>query len=361
MDPDAVDELCSSGSSAGGSEGEGGQTAGSDATSTTRAQHGGSNDPWILDFSTAINPSTPSGVARVYESTLAASQSYPADDYSAFRATAGEYVGCEATEIIPTAGSLAAIRLIIATTVGPGDPVLVPSPSSGEYAREVRLQGGEVTYAHHRDVLDIDPAEFALVVVCSPNNPTGNSYSSEELEAYADWCIDVGTPLLVDETFIDYTDLRSIAGHDGAIVTRSLAKLFGLPGLRAGFAVATGRYRKRLDATRLTWGLDTPAAAVGTYCMQQSEFVEETKVRVREERERMQNRLERRFDVFPSDAPFLLLELRGSDTVDGLLSTLREHDITVRDARTFRELENHIRVSVRLPDENDRLLDALAV
>jgi histidinol-phosphate aminotransferase/threonine-phosphate decarboxylase len=352
MDPNAVDEFCSSSGASARPEGE---------KEVDRAEHGGTDDPWLLDFSTNVNPETPDGIAGIYESALAAAQSYPADDYSAFRANAARYVGCEATEIIPTAGGLAAIRLAIATTVTPGDAVLVPYPGFSEYAREVRLQGGHPTFVPYDEITDADPSEFQLVIVCTPNNPTGDAYAPEQLCAFADRCREAGTPLLADEAFLDFTDLPSLAGQNGVIVVRSLTKLFGLPGLRAGFAVATGQYRERLDTTRLTWGLDTPTAIVGTYCLQQSAFIEETKARVREERSRMRTRLSERFDVSPSDSPFLLLELDEGDDVDSLLSTLRADDITVRDARTFRGLDNHIRVAVRLPAENDRLLDALGV
>jgi histidinol-phosphate aminotransferase/threonine-phosphate decarboxylase len=363
MDPDAVDELCSSSGSVDSTPESGGEKRHRTyrTADVRRIGHGGTNDPRILDFGTTVNPRTPAGLAQVYDSTLAAAQSYPADDYSAFRAAAAEYVGCEATEVIPTAGSLAAIRLVVATTVGSGDSALVPYPSFDEYAREVRLQGGNPTFVHHEELLDIDPAEFALVVVCTPNNPTGTAYNPEELRAYADRCRNVGTLLLVDESFIGFTHLDSLAGHEGVVVVRSLSKLFGLPGLRAGFAVATGRYRDRFDATRVTWGLGTPGATVGRYCLQQAGFVTGTRSRVSAERARMRRRLDRRFDVYDSDAPFLLLELGRGDSVDELLSTLREHDITVRDARSFRGLANHIRVNVRLPEENDQLLDALDV
>jgi threonine-phosphate decarboxylase len=360
MDPDAVDEFCSSSGSCDRPD-DGGSSEQTGTGDVNRPEHGSADDPWLLDFSTNVNPQTPDGIAGIYESALAAARSYPADDYSAFRASAAEYVGCEATEIVPTAGGLAAIRLVIATTVTPDDSVLVPYPSFGEYAREVRLQGGHPTFVPHDELTDANPAEFQLVIVCTPNNPTGDAYSPERLSTFADRCQEAGTPLLVDEAFLDFTDLPSLAGRDGVIVVRSLTKLFGLPGLRAGFAVATGQSRERLDTTRLTWGLDTPAAIVGVYCLQQSRFIEETKDRVREERSRLRTRLSERFDVFPSDSPFLLLELDETDDVDSLLSTLREDDITVRDARTFRGLDSHIRVAVRLPEENDRLLDALGV
>jgi len=358
MDPDAVDDLCRSGTSTAASNDD--SSTRTDVPTTVRPHHGGAADPRLLDFSVNVNPCRPSGVTRVYEAALATAQWYPADDYSEFRVAAAEYVGCEPRQVIPSPGGLAAIRLAVATTVSSGASVLVPFPSFSEYAREARLQGAEPTFVHHDAILETDPGAYDLVVLCTPNNPTGTAYPPEQLLAYAGDCRAAGTPLLVDEAFLDFTELASLAGTDGAIVVRSLTKLFGLPGLRVGFAVATGLYRKRLDTSRLTWGLGEPAAAVGQHCLGSQEFIEETRSRVRTERRRMRRRLSARFEVSRSEAPFLLLEPRGG-SVDTIRSALRRQGIHVRDARTFRGLDNHIRVAVRLPEENDRLLDALGV
>ncbi len=359
MDPNAVEGLASTDGASTGGDGvreNDGVPAGSG-----RVAHGGSEDPLLLDFSANTNPRTPDGIAQVYEAALSAARAYPSEDYYEFRAAAADYVGCEATEVIPTAGGLAAIRLAIATTVTAGDSVLVPAPSFGEYAREVRLQGGEPEFIDHDRILDADPTDHALAIVCNPNNPTGDAYDPGALRAFAERCRSAGTVLLADEAFIDFTDRPSLAGEPGVIVARSLTKMFGMPGLRAGFAVATDTHRARLDTARLAWGLGIVAATVGTHCMQAEEFVAETRERVQSERARMAERLARRFDVFPSDAPFLLLDVGSGETVEEILSAVREYDIAVRDARTFRGLDQHVRVAVRLPYENDLLLDALDV
>jgi threonine-phosphate decarboxylase len=360
MDPDAVDDL-RAGAGDTGSDDDGGTQTTTTGTGAGRVPHGSSEDPLVLDFSANTNPERPDGVSGVYEAALSAATSYPSEDYFEFRAAAADYVGCEAAEVVPTAGGLAAIRLAIATTVEPGDDVLVPAPSFGEYAREVRLQGGTPTFVAHDEICAADPTDYALAIVCTPNNPTGDTCDTGALREFAQRCRDAGTVLLVDEAFLDFTDLPTMAGTEGVVVARSLTKIFGLPGLRAGFAVATGTERDRLDTARLAWGLGTPAASVGTHCLRDTDFVAETRERVASERARMADRLADRFDVSPSDAPFLLLDCGSSDAVDDVIETVREYDIAVRDARTFRGLDQHVRVAVRLPYENDLLLDALDV
>lgn len=327
--------------------------------SVDRVAHGGADDHSLLDFSANVNPDRPSGVARVYESALCSARHYPADDYCEYRVAAGEYVGCEPRDVVPTPGGLAAIRLAIATNVDDGDSVLVPYPSFGEYAREVELQGGEVEYVRHDELPDRDPSGHAMAILCNPNNPTGEAYDVDRLRAFADYCRETGTVLLLDEAFLGFTDRPSLAGVPGVVVARSLTKLFGLPGLRAGFAVAPGDLGDAMLNARRAWNLGTPAAHVGTHCMDQHSFVAETRERVREERARMADALSERFEVYPSDSPFLLFDV-GDRDVSEVVTVAKEHGIVVRDATTFRGLDSHVRVAVKRPEQNDRLLAALA-
>lgn len=326
-----------------------------DVLGTKRAHHGGSDDASILDFSANTNPHVPDGVEAVYHEAFGQSRRYPVEPPTAYQDAAASYVDCEPSEVIPTPGGLAAIRLVVSLTVEPGDTVLVPAPSFAEYAREVRLQGGEPSFVSHQKVLDTEPAGYALAIVCTPNNPTGNMYSRDRLEQFADRCRRVGTPLLVDEAFLGYTDQPSLAGTDGVVVARSLTKLFGLPGIRAGFAVATDTLGESLGIARRPWNVSQPALATGAFCMRQDEFVRETRSRIRAERARMRERLDERFEVYPSESPFLLLDV-GTRSVEAVLEQTRARGVVVRDATTFRGLDSHIRVAVKCPAENDQLL-----
>jgi L-threonine-O-3-phosphate decarboxylase len=324
-----------------------------------RAVHGGSDDPSVVDFSANTNPERPPGVARVYEAALGAARRYPSDRYSRFRRAAGEYLGVAPDRVVPTAGGLEALRLAFAVGVEPGDTALVPAPGFAEYEREIRLQGGEPVHVPDDALTETDPADHAVAVVCNPNNPTGLAYGAADLRRFAERCRAADTVLVVDEAYLDFGETATMAGEPGVVAVRSLTKLFGLPGLRIGFAVATGPLYDLLERARPAWGLSTPAAQVGCYCLDQEAFVERTRERVVTERERMAAALEGRFDVHPSEANFLLLDA-GDRDVDGVIDRAREAGLVVRDARTFRGLDSHVRVSVRRPAENDRLLAVLA-
>lgn len=320
--------------------------------------HGSSDDPELLDFSANTNPRTPPGVADVYEEALQQAGSYPPEPPTEYRAAAAEYVGVEPEAVVPTPGGLAAIRLSIALAVDPGDDALLPAPSFGEYAREVRLQGGTPTFVSPAELTETDPTEYALAVVCNPNNPTGEIIDHAELRAFARRCRAGETTLLVDEAFLGYTDRPTMAGTEGVVVARSLTKLFGLPGIRAGFAVATGQFGEAMHSARRPWNLGVPALAVGSHCMRQAAFVEETRRQVERERERMRATLAERFDVRESEAPFLLLDI-GDRAVGRFVAAVRDRGVAIRDATTFRGLDSHVRVAIREPAANDRLLEVL--
>ncbi|WP_128477490.1 threonine-phosphate decarboxylase CobD [Halorussus pelagicus] len=323
-----------------------------------RVPHGGSDDPDLLDFSANTNPRTPPGTREVYADALDASRSYPDDDYPEFRAAAADFADCDPEAVVPTPGGLAALRLAFAVSVAPGDSVLVPYPSFGEYAREIRLQGGEPEFVAHDRLLETDPRDHAAAVVCNPNNPTGDACDPDALRDFATRCREADTLLVADEAFLGFTDRESLAGTDGCVVARSLTKLFGLPGLRAGFAVAVGEVGADLATARRAWSLGTPAARVGAHCLRADEFVAETRERVRRERARMADALGENFGVHPSKAPFLLLDTGERDPAE-IVRRARERGVAIRDATTFRGLDSHVRVAVRAPEENDRLLEVL--
>ncbi|MCQ4332585.1 threonine-phosphate decarboxylase CobD [Natronomonas sp. F2-12] len=326
--------------------------------SVDRVPHGSSDEPDVLDLSANINPRTPAGTRAVYGAAFEDARSYPNDGYPAYRDAAAGYVGCDPEAVVPTAGGLSAIRLAIGVTVAPGDRALVPYPSFGEYAREIELAGGRPEFVPYEELLERDPAGYAMAIVCTPNNPTGECPPPGDLRAFADRCAAAGTTLLADEAFLGFTDRESLAGREGVVVARSLTKLFGLPGLRAGFAVAEGNALDRLQRARPAWSLGGPAAAVGAHAMRDGGFVAETRRRLARERANLRAGLrDRGFDVTPSEAPFLLCDV-GEPPAE-LLAALRRNGVVLRDATTFRGLDRHVRIAVRDREATDRLLSVL--
>ncbi|KAB1197179.1 MULTISPECIES: histidinol-phosphate transaminase [Haloferax] len=321
--------------------------------------HGGTADHSLVDFSLGSNPERPPGLASIYESAFSTSRRYSLDDYSEFRVAAADYVGCNPAHVVPAAGVIEALRLALGVTVSPGDSVVIPKPCCGEYAREVRLQGGKPVHVRYDRIFEeVDPDEHTAVILSHPSNPVGTAYSTDQLRRFVEQCRRADTPLIVDESFLGFTRLPSTAGLDGVITLHSVTNVFGVPSLRAGSAAATGHLREALTRARCTWVLSLPAVEAATYCLKQHDFLEETRDRIQRERERMVDELDSfGYDVYPADSSLILFR---TDDVDTVLHETRTRGFAVRDARYYNGLDSHVRINVRRPHENDALLDALA-
>lgn len=175
---------------------------------------------------------------------------------------ARDYYG--AAHLLPVAGSQAAIqglpRLWRNARVG------IVSPAYAEHAAAWRREG-------HR-LLELSEAgipraleRLDVLVLVSPNNPTGRRFAPEQLLAWRARLAERGGWLLVDEAFIDCTPEHSLAAHSelpGLIVLRSFGKFFGLAGIRLGFVLAQPALLERLAELLGPWAVSGPARALAT-------------------------------------------------------------------------------------------------
>jgi Histidinol-phosphate/aromatic aminotransferase and cobyric acid decarboxylase len=329
-------------------------------------QHGGVEDPGVLDFSANTNPAVPVGAKTVFARSFDRCDRYRVS-HPEYTAAVADLCACPRSWVLPTGGGIAALSVAITALVERDATVTVAGPTFGEYARLVQNAGGQLRPVALMDLDTTDVSDSDLVIVCTPNNPCGRLISADRRADLLHAAAAEGVPVLLDEAFIDFTEMPSAAGHPAAVVARSETKLSGLPGLRAGALIVPPAYRDRVEAVRDPWPIGTPAAAVAAYCLRQVSFIEATRRRVGIERTRMRSALEPSYEVSPSAAPFLLcrprhpsaLALDPSDPVGDLCDRAAAADIAIRDARSFEGYDQHIRVAVRRPHENDRLLALL--
>ena len=203
-----------------------------------------------LDLSTGINPHAypvPPVPAQVW-------QRLPEDD-DGLEAAAAAFYG--SAELLPVAGSQAAIQALPAVLAG--TRVRLLAPSYAEHAHAWRTRGGEAVSAAAMD----DAVEHSdIVVLVQPNNPSGERFSRERLLDWHQRLARRGGWLVVDEAFIDVSPQASLvplAGADGLVVLRSLGKFFGLAGARVGFVFAPAPIRNALAAQLGPWALSGPA------------------------------------------------------------------------------------------------------
>jgi histidinol-phosphate/aromatic aminotransferase/cobyric acid decarboxylase-like protein/adenosyl cobinamide kinase/adenosyl cobinamide phosphate guanylyltransferase len=323
--------------------------------------------PGQLDFAVNVVPGGPPDWLR--EAMAAALErvgSYP-DERPAVEALAARH-GREPDEVLASNGSAEAFWLLAVALQARSAVVVHPSFTEPEAA--LRAAG------HRVERIPRDPADFTLdpsvvpagadlVMLGNPNNPTGTLDPAEAVARLAR----PGRLLVVDEAFMELVpgEAESLAGRrelPGTIVIRSLTKLWSLAGIRAGYLLAPPDVVAAARAVRQPWSVSAPACAALTAWARRtaaSGGAEAAAIAswVAAARERLAADLAALpgVRVWPSAANFLLLRVPDGAAAR---SGLAERGIAVRRADTFPGLgPDHLRVAVRRPDDNRRLVVAL--
>jgi len=216
------------------------------------ARFGGGD--WI-DLSTGINPigyPAPNPSADAW-------QRLPEPDPALVRAACAYY---GAADLLPVAGTQAAIQAL--PRLRAPSRVSVAAPSYAEHGHHWSRHGHvarQVPYA----LLDDAVRRSDVVVVCNPNNPTGDTVAPAQLLAWQAQLAVRGGWLVVDEAFGDTAPGLSVAAQAGApglIVLRSVGKFFGLAGLRLGFVGACPTLLAQLEDLLGPWTVSGPAQEI---------------------------------------------------------------------------------------------------
>jgi histidinol-phosphate/aromatic aminotransferase/cobyric acid decarboxylase-like protein/adenosyl cobinamide kinase/adenosyl cobinamide phosphate guanylyltransferase len=323
--------------------------------------------PGQLDFAVSVVPGgPPTWLREAIAAALDRAGSYP-DERPAVEALAARH-GRRADEVLATNGS-AEVFWLLAGILRPRGAVVV-HPSFTEPEAALRAAG------HRVERVFREPSEFALdpalippnadlVVLGNPNNPTGTLDPGKVVAGVAR----PGRLLVVDEAFMELVpgEAESLVARSdipGLVVVRSLTKLWSLAGIRAGYMLAPPDLIQAARATRQPWSVSGPACAALTAWARRTATSGGTEAAavaswVAAAREELATALAALSGVrvWPSAANFLLLRVPDGAVV---LAGLGERGIAVRRADTFPGLTpDHLRVAVRRPEENHRLVEAL--
>jgi histidinol-phosphate aminotransferase len=317
--------------------------------------------PGLLDFAVNVwRGGRPAALEDAMRAALA-DPGYP-DDRAAREALAARH-GRDPREVLPLNGGCEAFWLT-AHALRPRVAACV-HPSFTEPESALRACGAEVVRVA-RDPGDWSfdpgavPERAELVVLGHPNNPTGALDVPVDVLAL----LRPGRLVVVDESFMDFVPepSPSLAGaaRDGLAVVRSLTKLWGLAGMRAGYLLAPRALVAQLAGQRQPWSVNAVALAALETCARDDETPRRVSAEVATARAELVAALSALPDVrvWPGDANFLLLEVPDGERV---VAGLREAGIAVRPADSFPGLGlDHLRVAVRRPHENRLFVQALA-
>ncbi|MCZ7391975.1 MAG: threonine-phosphate decarboxylase CobD [Candidatus Methanoperedens sp.] len=332
------------------------------------AEASGKSVDELADFSVNLNPLGPPRLKKLLDGASKSINYYPDNRYMGFKKAAADYLHVSPENIVPGNGSSELIRLFAETVIEPGDGVIIPYPTFGEYEFQCRLFGAKVEYIEYNDIANVKPDGNKAVFLCNPNNPTGKLLRRKEVIQLAQICASSRVFLFVDEAFIELSNPEeSVAGlaanNDFVIALRSLTKTYAVPGLRIGFAVASLDFAKLLNNIRLPWNLNSIASSAGELFLEHNKnYIENSLLLIRKERQWLTSQLSgiRGFKPYPSDANFILIDTRDfAINSKELAERMLRYGIIIRDCASF-GLENHIRVAVRKRSENRRLVKAFA-
>lgn len=203
-----------------------------------------------------------------------------------------------------------------------------------------------------------------LVFVANPNNPTGTVHGAEAIEAFLDRIPD-HVLVVLDEAYCEYLQgdsyvdgLSLLERYPNLIVTRTFSKAWGLASLRAGYSVSSPEIANILNRVRQPFNVDTLALAAATAVLGDEQYLQ----RAREVNAEGMKQLEVAFnemglDYIPSAGNFIALNV-GERAAD-INQLLLEQGVIVRPIAGY-GMPGHLRVSIGLPEENDRFIESLA-
>jgi len=284
---------------------------------------------------------------------------YPEESYSDFREAVAAWIGTTPDRIVPAHGTQALIGTLASLFLDPGDAVAVPHPSYGLYAQACTARGAIVHRVPLRDLrLDLEALAATaretgarLVWVCDPNNPTGSLARADEWRAFLD-ALPEGCVAVADEAYADYVEPEARLGRERdveagrpLVVLRTMSKLFGLAGLRLGYAVVDPELAHFLNVVQEPFNVNRAALAAGSACLSRPDLIEERRRTVAAARELLCERLvEAGVEPLPSQSNFVLVRVDGDDAA--LARALADEEgLLVRMGSEY-GLDGYVRITV---------------
>jgi histidinol-phosphate aminotransferase len=244
-----------------------------------------------------------------------------------------------------------------------GDELVMPWPSYPLYPLMAAHAGATPVSVEHGPITEALTTSTRAVVLCNPNDPTGEYISSEELGGLLS-ALPESVYVLLDEALVQFQDvedmnacLRLVDAFPRLLVVRTFSKIYGLSGLRAGYAV--GSDARLLAATAPVLGVNALTQAAVEHALRNGDAeIERRREAVARERKVLTEQLrELGADVTDSQANFLWIRVRDLSG-DELAHALRKQGVIVAPGGPLGE-DHHIRAAVRNEQASTRLLRAI--
>lgn len=293
---------------------------------------------------------------------------YPDPHQKTLKAQVAALKGVAAENIFIGNGSDEAIDVLLRVFCEPReDNVVAIAPSYGMYKvaaaindvemREVQL--GEEFSLPVEELLATTDEHTKMIFLCSPNNPTGNSFPREQMLRLVEQFDGV---VVVDEAYIDFADAESlkseIAQHPNLVVLQTMSKAWAMAGLRVGLALAAERVVELMSEVKYPYNINVATMAIVEELLRQP--IDDKVAEIRQQRALVEAALKQSAvveKIYPSDANFLLVKVADADAMyDFLISK----GIIVRNRNRVKGCEGCLRMTIGTPEENEALLKSIS-
>lgn len=339
--------------------------------------------PQMLDFCYLVNPFFPTKRMR---EEMRANFDVLLTQYPSGMAInsllAGKYFGISSQYIVVGNGAAELIKSLMSRLMDNGSKIGVVYPTFEEYPNRLTKDAILPFYPDNEDLHytadDLksfyESKDIKALLLINPDNPSGNYMPREDVLSLADWCAEREIRLLVDESFVDFSDggpTNSLLDdsiletHPQLLVMKSISKSYGVPGLRLG--VLAGVDTALLDEMKkdvAIWNINSFAEFYMQIFNKYESFYKVACQKFHDERDRFAKQLSTIpfLRVIPSQANYFLCQVTQHYSSRQLTEKLlNEHNILIKDcdSKTGLEGKNYIRIAIRDQRDNDTLVDAL--
>lgn len=326
----------------------------------------------------SLPPALVEAMAEAVRSVAPNLNRYPPRDAIELRQELAGYLarecGCAAdwSQVWPANGSNEVMHHLFLAFGGPGRTAISFDPTYSmypEYARDTFTRylscprQPDFSIDLTRALALIEDVRPSMVLLSSPNNPTGTALPPEQLVAIADAAGSIGAMVIVDEAYAEFrragvpSALAMLDRFANLVVTRTMSKAFGLAGARVGYAIAADPgVVQTCQVVRLPYHLSAITQAVACVALRHADVLQAQVALLRAERDRLADWLAARgFTVAPSDANFILFGMFGDR--HAVWQRLLDQGVLIRETGP----DGWLRVSVGTEQENAMFCDALLV
>jgi histidinol-phosphate aminotransferase len=293
---------------------------------------------------------------------------YPDRDATSLYAALASHTGWRRDGLWIANGSNEVFLHLALTFGGPGRTSMTFEPTYSLHTSIPRIAGTSTVTVERDAELRIDPAAArveierarpSIVIVTSPNNPTGSLERRETIEELLALAPGI---VVVDEAYIEFAPQGSsvvdlLSSHPNLVVTRTFSKAWRLAGVRIGYLMASPELVTEMARVRLPYGLSALTQVVGERALEHAGDTDDVVRSVVEERERLYGELEARgLHPIRSSANFVMFKVPEALSV---WKALLERGVLVRNYEGVPLLADRLRVTAGTPEEVDAFLAAL--